>query len=264
MPLQIVSPYAPLFCKPCLQAERDDEAWFGQTAEVLAEPAEGWLRVRMEYGYESYVESRHLGPQPEGGNPRIVAAPWGDVLLAPQYKAPICLTLPKGSRVRVLEAEGDWARLALPGGEEGYMRACHLAQPPPAPATLEAPILRARLADEALGYLGCQYRWGGRTPAGLDCSGFCHAVYLHCGIAIYRNARLEPGYPVREIPRSLLQIGDLLYFPGHIALYLGGGRLVHASGSGGSVAINSLRKNDRDYRADLAESFLCAGSVFPL
>lgn len=264
MPLQIVSPYAPLFCKPCSEAERDDEAWFGQTAEILEELEEGWLRVRMEYGYESYLQSSHLGPALEAGEPRVVRVSWGDVLLAPRYQAPRRLTLPRGSRVRALGEAKDWARLALPDGKEGYIRSCHLSKPPANPRGLEAAILRGQVADEALGYLGCQYRWGGRTSAGLDCSGLCHASYLLCGVAIYRNARMEAGYPVREIPRARLQIGDLLYFPGHIAIYLGGGRYIHSSGSGGRVAINSLRESDLDYRADLAESFLCAGSVFPL
>lgn len=262
--LQIVSPYAPLYRKPCALSERDDEAWFGQTVEVLDEAAAGWRRVRMEYGYESYIESVHLGLPLEAGEPRVVRAPWGDILSAPGYQAPLLLTLPRGSRVRLLGEEGEWARLALTGGEEGYIRISHLAPPPADPAQREAALLRGEIAEEALGYLGCQYRWGGRTPQGLDCSGLCHGAYLLCGIAIYRNARLDEAYPVREIPLARLQIGDLLYFPGHIAIYLGGGRYIHATASAGRVVISSLRPGDRDYRADLAASFLYAGSVFPL
>ncbi|MEA5059152.1 MAG: NlpC/P60 family protein [Candidatus Pelethousia sp.] len=264
MPLQVISPYAPLFCKPCDQAEQDDEAWFGQTAEILEELEDGWLRVRMEYGYESYVESRHVGPAPAAEAYKVVHVSWGDVLAAPRYQAPARLTLPKGSRVAMLQENNGWACLALPGGEAGYIRACHLSNLPEKPKEFDAAVLRGKIADEALSYLHCQYRWGGRTPAGVDCSGLCHAAYLLCGVAIYRNARMESGYPVREISRARLQIGDLLYFPGHIAIYLGGGRYIHAAGSSGGVCINSLRPGDRDYRDDLAETFLCAGSIFPL
>lgn len=261
---QIVSPYAPLYCKPCYHAERDDEAWFGQMAEVLDEVGEGWLRVRMEYGYESYLQAAHLGPVVEEGEARAVRASWADVMEAPSYQATLLTTLPRGSRVQALALEPEWTRIALPKGEQGYIRTCHLARPAVLPKGQDAAILRGQIADAAFGYLGCQYRWGGRTPAGLDCSGLCHTAYLLCGIAIYRNAKLQDGYPVREIPRTQLQIGDLLYFPGHIALYLGGGRYIHASGRDGRVALASLRPNDLDYRKDLAESFLCAGSVFPL
>ncbi|MEA4970693.1 MAG: C40 family peptidase [Candidatus Pelethousia sp.] len=261
---QIVSPYAPLYCKPCALAERVDEAWFGQTAEVLDEPEAGWLRVHMEYGYESYIEAAHLGPAIEGGEARTVRAPWADVLEAPRYQAGLHLTLPRGSRVRALAQEADWTRLALPEGREGYIRTCHLFTLLPEAAGREPALLRGQIADAAFGYLGCQYRWGGRTPAGLDGGGLCHAAYLLSGVAICRNARLDEGYPVREIPRSQLQIGDLLYFPGHIALYLGGGRYIHASGSVGRVALGSLRLGDLDYRVELAESLLYVGSIFPL
>ena len=44
MSLQIIAPYAPLYCKPCPEAERDDEIWFGQGVEVLEELEDGWLR----------------------------------------------------------------------------------------------------------------------------------------------------------------------------------------------------------------------------
>ena len=262
--LQIISPFAPLFCKPCFQAERDDEAWFGQRAEILSDAADGWRKVRMDYGYESYVEAIHLGHEPEAGEAGVIHAHWADVLAAPSYQAPLLFSLPKGSRIRLLAVERGWARLALPGEEEGYTRVVHLAEFPSDPTGVEPAILRGQIADETLSYLGCQYRWGGRTPQGLDCSGLCHAVYLHCGITIYRNSRLNENFPVREIPLVRLQIGDLLYFPGHIAIYLGGGRYIHASGSLGRVVISSLRPSDRDYRADLASCFLCAGSVFSL
>ena len=264
MPLQIASPSAPLFCKPCLEAERDDEAWFGQEVQILETPEEGWHRVRMEYGYESYLEARHLAEMPAGDTTGMVCTPWADVLTAPCVKAGILMTVPKGSRVRQLAAEDGWAKLALPQGKTGYIKTAHLV-PLPAPASGQREsFLRGRIVESALSYLGAPYRWGGRTPAGLDCSGLCHAAFLLQGIAIYRNARLEPGWPVQEIPRARIRAGDLLYFPGHIALYLGGGRYVHASASAGQVLINSLREGDGDYRPDLAGSILCTGSIFPL
>lgn len=82
------------------------------------------------------------------------------------------------------------------------------------------------------------------------------------GALIYRDACIRQGYPIREIPLADKLPGDLLYFPGHIALY--GRRPLHpllAEGSGG-VVINSLDPGANDYRADLAENIYAAGSLF--
>ena len=85
-----------------------------------------------------------------------------------------------------------------------------------------------------------------------------------CGILIYRDARMVEGYPVHEIAASEMKPGDLLYFPGHIAMYLGNGSYIHATGKAGSggVVINSLNPSAADYRADLADSLYAVGSIF--
>lgn len=128
---------------------------------------------------------------------------------------------------------------------------------------------REQLETEARRYLGVQYRWGGKSSQGIDCSGLTCTAYMKSGVLIYRDASIADGFPVRRISREdalaeRLRKGDLLYFPGHIAMYLGGGKYIHSTahvGSGG-VVINSLREGDADYRADLRESLYAAGGVF--
>ena len=124
--------------------------------------------------------------------------------------------------------------------------------------------LRRRIADGALGYLGVQYRWGGKTPLGLDCSGLTAMAYLLQGILIYRDARIEEGFPIHAIDRARMDVADLLYFPGHVALYLGEGRYIHSTGAAvsGGVVINSLEPEDPLYRDDLVKSLYAVGSVF--
>ena len=84
------------------------------------------------------------------------------------------------------------------------------------------------------------------------------------GVYIYRDARLMPGFPVRQIPYDNIKEGDLLYFPGHIAMYIGEGDYIHSTARPGSdgVVINSLNPAADNYRCDLAESIYAAGSVF--
>ena len=129
--------------------------------------------------------------------------------------------------------------------------------------------LRQEIADRALSFLGTQYRWGGKTAMGIDCSGLAFMSYLLCGILIYRDARIMPGFPVREIPMGnpaeTAKKGDLLFFPGHVAVSLGEGRFVHATAypGCGCVTVNSLNEKDPDYRMDLREKLIAVGSIFP-
>lgn len=263
--MMVAAPVAKLLCAPRAGAEQDDEAWYGQTAAVLGAQGD-YLRVRMSYGYESYMHRKDLidGRYPADGAIYAVRGSFADVLRQARYQGEVLLTLPRGALLLSVKQEPPWHKVRLVSGEEGYVR-CGLLEPVRRPG-LEEPALRQQIVQSALGYLGVQYRWGGRTPWGIDCSGLCHAAYLLNGVAIYRNSRIEPGYPVREIPPERAGVGDLLYFPGHVALYLGEGRYVHATGRAGDdgVVVNSLDPKAKDYREDLAQSLLCAGSIFPV
>lgn len=123
---------------------------------------------------------------------------------------------------------------------------------------------REQVAETALSYLGVQYRWGGKSTAGIDCSGLTSTSYMLNGVLTYRDAQIQEGFPVHEISPEQIKKGDLLYFPGHIALYLGDGRYVHSTGQIGSggVVINSLNPQDEDYREDLVQCLKAVGSIF--
>ena len=123
---------------------------------------------------------------------------------------------------------------------------------------------RDAVAAQAKKYLGTEYRWGGKSGRGIDCSGLVSSAYMQCGVLIYRDAKLVEGWPMHEIPFEKKQRGDALYFPGHIALYLGEGRYIHSTGAAvsGGVVINSLDPADPLYREDLVKSLYAVGSIF--
>lgn len=86
-------------------------------------------------------------------------------------------------------------------------------------------------------YLGLRYVWGGKSlQTGVDCSGFV--------IALYREYGENLNYPLFKegtgISYSEAQPGDLLYFPGHYGLYLGDGKMIHASSSAHCVTIGDV------------------------
>jgi cell wall-associated NlpC family hydrolase len=91
-------------------------------------------------------------------------------------------------------------------------------------------------------YLGVPYSYGGTSPrSGFDCSGFTRFVYAHFGITLphYSGAQFALG---RRVPRAALRPGDLLFFDGlgHVGLYVGKGRFIHAPHTGTRVSIAAL------------------------
>lgn len=261
--LVVKTPVCPLWKSPRRGGELADELLFGMTATPLSPPGRELVRLQTGYGYEGYAPARCLTPARgfDRGEGAVVTSPWADVLPRPDVRAPARLTLPRGSLVRLLGPPRDgWQGSALPGGGRGWIRASHLG-PCRAPELPEKE-LRRRIMENALSYLGAPYRWGGKTPRGIDCSGLVFMAYRLCGLTVYRDARLEPGFDLVEIDPAAKRPGDALFFPGHAALYLGEGRYVHATARPGSdgVVLSSLEPAAPDYRADLAGALSAVGS----
>jgi cell wall-associated NlpC family hydrolase len=101
---------------------------------------------------------------------------------------------------------------------------------------------QARIVTYAKKFLGVRYTYGGTSPrTGFDCSGFVRYVYAHFGIDLphYSGAQFQMG---RRVSRAGLRPGDLVFFSGlgHVGLYIGGGRFIHAPHTGTTVSIEPL------------------------
>ena len=109
---------------------------------------------------------------------------------------------------------------------------------PPRP---RAPTLAQRAVRLARKQLGVPYRFGGASPAGFDCSGLVTWVYGRLGVTLPHNSAALYGIG-RPVSSSALRPGDLVFFHGlgHVGLYIGGGRMIHAPQSGRHVEIQQL------------------------
>ena len=234
----------------------------------------------------------------------VLAGRATDVLTLPKVQGVRLAELERGAVLRRLpdpeaEAHTGWAKVGLVDGPSGYVRDVALEPvrfsmtavfTQEAGRTFDEALAKAEgckpeelvpraidrwfggseeafrnaLAEQAKKYLGTEYRWGGKSGRGIDCSGLVSSAYMQCGVLIYRDAKLVEGWPMHKIPLEQAKRGDALYFPGHIALYLSEGRYIHSTGAArsGGVVLNSLDPADPLYREDLVKSLYAVGSLF--
>lgn len=92
----------------------------------------------------------------------------------------------------------------------------------------------------ALAQVGRPYMWGEAGPYGFDCSGLVMYAFARAGVRIPHNADAI-GRMGRPIPRTQWQPGTVIAYPGHVALYIGGGLMVEAAHSGVPVRVTTVR-----------------------
>jgi cell wall-associated NlpC family hydrolase len=124
--------------------------------------------------------------------------------------------------------------------------AARRAQPPLIAGTPRANAANAVLF-RAIALVGTPYHWGGNTPqGGFDCSGLVDYVYRDAaGLSLPRTSTEMSELSERKLAGDSLQSGDLVFFAnggriGHVGIYVGERRFVHAPNSGGTVRLESI------------------------
>lgn len=109
-------------------------------------------------------------------------------------------------------------------------------------AVATKPTKGERAMEIALEAVGTPYRWGGASPSsGFDCSGLVRWAYGRVGVDLPHNSFALYGEG-RRVPVSGMRPGDILFFEGlgHVGMYLGRGRMVHAPQTGRYVEVVRL------------------------
>lgn len=152
----------------------------------------------------------------------------------------------KGVQLTVTGKSGDWYQVKS-GSLTGYISASYI--------TLSSQnSLGEQIAKSALQYLDVPYVYGGASPKGFDCSGLCYYVYQQYGYSLSRGATSMWNNNGTYVEKKDLQPGDLVFFKdstspiGHVGMYIGDNKFIHAASGQGKVIITELADSGYYYR----------------
>jgi cell wall-associated NlpC family hydrolase len=248
-----VAAIAPMLFEPDVRTTQVSQLLRGHAADVVARQG-FWLRVRSGDSYEGWIHQGYVASVPDGS--AELTTGWDDA-------RPLSL----GCTVR--DAAGSTRKLPLGALiTDGEQRTSGLAMTleerrQTFPATGDAITATAQTYFE-----GTSYEWGGVTPWGADCSGLVQSSFALHGVHTPRDAWMqsETGTPLGNDLSKLLP-GDLLFFSDeptmritHVAISLGGTRVVHQALGRGGHAIDDLESAE-EYTTILRQRFRCARRV---
>lgn len=208
--------------EPSGSSEMVTQLLFGDHYRVLEEK-DGWMRIRIAAdGYECWVSSRQHTRINDTVFQELEKAP-------PRYASDLVGVMKNGTTDGFMVTIGSDLAMCNIDGDLSFVYEGQAVEPNN-PGTAQA------ILNTAMAYLRSPYLWGGKTPFGIDCSGFTQMVFRLNGYNLPRDAyqQVEVGQPLSFVEEA--EAGDLAFFDNeagritHVGILLDKERIIHASG----------------------------------
>ena len=261
---------------PKHSAELATQSTLGTILKVYKKEGD-WYRVQTPDGYLGWLDLGGFVLMNESNckewqtASKVVFLPnFGFAYSEPNQQSLPVADLLAGNILQLIESDGTFSKVGFPDGRMGYLANADVQDYSEWLASRQ-PDLENILAT-AHQFLGRPYLWGGTSGKGVDCSGFTKSVFYLNGVLLPRDASQQVHTGI-EVPTDTtlagLLPGDLLFFGRkateqqkekitHVALYLGNGKVIHATGQ---VKIESLKRGDPDFAEDRLKTFVRAKRV---
>jgi len=256
-------------------AELATQALLGTSLKVLQKQG-SWYKVQTPDLYLGWLDPSgftlmdSIAYQTWKLKPKIVyAKEYGFVFDGPSVQANKMADLVYGAILALEKVEVGFSVVSFPDGRVGYI-------PDTETYSYDKWLLAEQVSvdnilNTAMEYLGRPYLWGGTSGKGMDCSGFTKTVFYRHGMMLPRDAsqQVHIGTAIAyDTTWQNLLPGDFLFFGqrataaqkekiNHVALYLGNGKIIHASGDA-NIVIESLKRGDADFNLARFSTFVRA------
>lgn len=196
---------------------------------ILIQPEGEWSKIQTPDKYTGWIPTTSFALLDEPYESNF----WVNRLSAHIYHVkdiefgPL-ITLPYGSKVKVLDSDHRWMQIVLPNIGECYIQKGDVAS--------QSLLHKSELVNFSQNFMGLPYTWGGRSSFGFDCSGFVQFLYQKIGIDLPRDSKDQiQDSRFQTINIDQLEEGDLIFFGKgenkimHVGMSIGNGRFIHAT-----------------------------------
>jgi len=212
-----------------------------------------WIKIITDDNVEGYVFAEYLS---DTAPPvyKFVVVNAVNLRKGPSSETELLGTISFGNKVQVFETADKYVRVLTNSGVEGYIWKEYLgdetvlASRSSSSGQYYNSDLAGKIIEYAKQFVGVKYVYGGSSPNGFDCSGFTQYVFKKFNIKVPRSAA-EYANIGTKVSRENLKPGDILLFDrnndyrlGHVGIYIGNDKFIHASSSKGKVVIATLSK----------------------